>query len=379
LAIVPLGFAGEPDTDPTPDEVERLVAQLGSDVFVEREAASRTLRDLAELALPPVRRRLNDPDIELRRRAIELIDIAEKRSELIACRGHEGEVLAVILLPAGRQAISAGADKTVRLWDLADGREVRRFAGHTEQVWCLALTPDGKQIASGGQDRMIRRWDVQTGQPLAVLPALPGSIRCLAYTPDGKTLVAACFDNRIYLIDIDKGRVRLTLAEQPDSVLSLAISADGQRALSGGGFYDCTVRLWDLGTGEQIRKMVGHDERISGVAFLPGDRAVSAAQDRTIRIWDLKTGKELGCMSGHTGPMHSLAVNAAGTHILTGAGFGDHSIRVWDVQTREELRRYTGHERAVCGLAITGDGKQFVSVSSDKTLRLWNMPRIRRK
>jgi WD40 repeat protein len=370
--------AGGPDVDPEPAEIERLVAQLGSDDFFEREEAYTRLRDCAELALPALRRRQGDRDTELRLRARALIALIERKGDVLACRGHDGEVLAVALLPGDRQAITGGTDNTVRLWDLAAGSEVRRFEGHTQQVWCLAIAPDGKQFASGGQDRVVRIWDITTGRLVKTLPAMRDPIRCLAYTPDGQTLVIATFDARCVLFDLEQGNVLRTLGEQPGGTLSLAVSLDGKRALTGGSYYDRTVRLWDLETGSELERLVGHTERISGVAFLPGDRAVSAGQDKTIRVWDLKTGRELFRLTGHTGSIHSLALAPDGVHVLTGAGDDDATVRVWDLATREELRRYHGHTRYICSLAISATGKQFVSASSDKTLRLWNMPRMRR-
>jgi WD40 repeat protein len=373
-----LAGGGEPDVDPEPEAIERLVDRLGSDAFAEREDAFRQLREIAELALPALRRRLSDPDAELRLRARALVASIEKNGEVLSCKGHKGEVLAVLLLPGDRQAISAGTDNSIRLWDLKTGREVRSYDGHTRQVWCLALSPDGRQFASGGQDLTVRIWNTETGELVKTLPPLSDPIRCLAFTPDGKALLVGSFGARIQLFDLDKGTLIRSFGEQPGGILSLALSADGKRFLTGGGFHDRTIRLWDVETGQELLKLTGHAERVSGVAFLAGDQAVSAAQDQTIRIWDLKTGQELFRFSGHTGPIHSLAVAPSGTHLLTGAGGTDRTIRVWDLDSRDELRRYTAHEDAVCCLAVMANGKQFVSASSDKTLRLWNMPRIRR-
>ena len=366
-----------PDVDPEPEEIERLVMQLGSDEFSEREDASHRLRDLQELVLPALRPRLNDPDAELRLRARALLEAIERNGEIRACRGHKGEVLAVALLPGDKQAVSAGAEGVIRLWDLETGVEVRRFKGHKDQVWALAVSPDGKQLASGGRDLTVRVWDVATATPLKSFP-LSDPVRALAYTPGGESLLVGNFGKRTLLFDLQTAKVIQTFGEQLGGVLSVAVSADGKRALTGGSFQDRTVRLWDIEAGRELKTMAGHDERISAVAFLPGDRAVSAAQDKIIRIWDLTTAKELFRLTGHTGAIHSLALSPDGLRLLTGAARSDSAVRVWDLATRQELRRYHGHQDAVCALAITANGKHFVSVSSDQSLRLWPMPRVRR-
>ena len=56
----------------------------------------------------------------------------------------------------GRTVASGGRDKTVRLWDVASGREVRLLKGHTDAVYSVAFSPDGRTVASGGKDNTVR-------------------------------------------------------------------------------------------------------------------------------------------------------------------------------------------------------------------------------
>uniref|UniRef100_UPI00351CDFEC WD40 repeat domain-containing protein n=1 Tax=Frankia sp. CIT1 TaxID=2880974 RepID=UPI00351CDFEC len=65
--------------------------------------------------------------------------------------------------------IASGGDGTVRLWEVATGRELRTLTGHTDWVWSVGFSPDGSMIASGGDDRMVRLWDVATGRELRTL------------------------------------------------------------------------------------------------------------------------------------------------------------------------------------------------------------------
>jgi WD40 repeat protein len=68
--------------------------------------------------------------------------------------------------------------------------------------------------------------------------------------------------------------------------------AHGQRAVSAS--YDQTLKVWDLGSGRELRTLPGHARRVQAVAVTPdGRRAVSASDDHTLKVWDLETGEVL--------------------------------------------------------------------------------------
>jgi WD40 repeat protein len=88
------------------------------------------------------------------------------------------------------------------------------------------------------------------------------------------------------------------------------------------------LRLWDLDSGEEIRRFSGHTDVVQGVAITRDGRcARSASADRTVRFWDLHTGKELHCFTGHTGFL-GVAISPDGKFGLSG-GYEDNTVRLW--------------------------------------------------
>ncbi len=112
-------------------------------------------------------------------------------------KGHEGPVAAVTFGRDGRRALSGGYDGA-RLWDLNDGKELRRLrpSGLPSPVLCVALSADGKQALTGGEDGFVRLWDVESGRQ-AAFKQHKGAVKAVAFTPDGKFGLSGGDDNTV--------------------------------------------------------------------------------------------------------------------------------------------------------------------------------------
>jgi WD40 repeat protein len=161
-----------------------------------------------------------------------------------------------------------------------------------------------------------------------------------------------------------------TLSGHEDWVCALAVSSDSRHVLSGSG--DCTLRLWDLRTGQVLRTFTGHEGKVSGVALSPdGRRALSGSHDRTLRLWDLQTGQMIHSLSGHEDMVFAMAMSPDGHLALSGSR--DRMLRLWDLRTGELRRILAGHEDGVGAVAFCQDARRALSGSRDRTLRLWDL------
>src|ERR1019366_7140843 len=111
-------------------------------------------------------------------------------------------VMAIAALPDGMRALSGSEDETLRLWDLASGRELRRFDA-VGFVWSLAILPDGKRALSGGRGG-IQLWDLETGRELRRIEGHSGTVTTIALLPDGKRFLAADTDGWVRVWQIDE-------------------------------------------------------------------------------------------------------------------------------------------------------------------------------
>ena len=62
---------------------------------------------------------------------------------------------------------SASSDKTIKLWDVQTGKEMKTLFGHSLGVTCVTFSPkDGAILASTSFDHTIKLWDVKGGKEI---------------------------------------------------------------------------------------------------------------------------------------------------------------------------------------------------------------------
>ena len=114
-----------------------------------------------------------------------------ERGARAVLEGHTGRVYAIAFSPDGATLASGAGDHTVRLWEVASGRERAVLRGHTDEVRAIAFSPDGATLASGSGDHTVRLWEVASGRERAVLRGHTDEVRAIAFSPDGATLLLA--------------------------------------------------------------------------------------------------------------------------------------------------------------------------------------------
>ena len=255
--------------------------------------------------------------------------------------------------------------------------EPELLTGHKGQIWNIAFSPDGKTLASSGQDKSIRLWDVNTGRQIRKIrwQVINWSV---TFSPDGKTLAIGNKDHTIHLLDAHTGKHLQTLTGHIGGgwVTGIAYSPNGNMlALYGTELHgQHTIRLWDANTGQQLRTLL-HDADgpvfgATNVVFSPDSSTIASASRSSIRLWDVNTGQQIRTIIEDAPAIHSVAFSPDGSTI---AGADSFAIVLWNANTGEHIRTITrcgGHVGRV--VAFSPDGKTIASGGHEEA-HLWNV------
>jgi WD40 repeat protein len=297
--------------------------------------------------------------------SVKIWDLATGR-ELWTLPEHDEAVRSVAYSPDGRRVVSGSADHLVKLWDAETGEEFKSLFGHDNAVNSVDYSPDGRFVVSGSVDRTVRVWDAETGVNLRTYAGHSLRVNAVCYRSDGRAIASASRDGTVKLWDAESGELLRDFAGHVGELLSLRCSPDNRFVASGSsnGF----IILWDVESGE-ARNLPGHEGAARALAFSPDGRRLASASnvDSTIKIWDVSTGRRL--RSFNAPGMASLSYSPDGRHIVSGSM--DNTVRVWDVETGAEILSLEGRSSWVRSVAYSPEGGHIAMGSTDRTIHIW--------
>ncbi len=264
---------------------------------------------------------------------------------------------AVAFSPDGQSVVAGGADGSLKLYKTADGKEAKSLTGHKGAITGLAFLANGSLLASAGADKVVHIWNLADGALKATLPHT-GGISALTLSKDG-TKLAALADKSVKIWNLPDNK-ELATVTLPVEAKGLAIAPDGSRILVGG--TDKFARLFDV-TG-QLMELFAHEGPVLSVATLDAKRFVTASADRQARLWN--AGVVWAKKS--VGPIRQALFNSRGEILSAG---DDKAIRFWAADGKE-TRSLQNPEGALHHLVASADASRFASAGADKIVKVWN-------
>ncbi len=229
-----------------------------------------------------------------------------------AAGGHSGAVVAVAFSADGRRAVTAGVDRTLRVWNAEDGRAVATLEIEAAGAPAAAAFAGAGRVVAHDGARGLRVFDIARGEETARLPAPSAS--ALAVSPDAAR-VALLDADALTVIDLESGRAlwsaalrSATPAGYRPALRHVAFDADGGRLLvsrvaTKDGKAYVVVDTHDARTGEALRRLTPPEPPAeaagrAAAAAPDGTRKIVGLEDGTVRCLDPASGRELWSVPG---------------------------------------------------------------------------------
>lgn len=323
---------------------------------------------------------------------IDLIDLATRKHRW---RQEVPKGVAAMAWTAdGTRLLAAGGNEVLVL-DAATGEQKGKIGPHAGVIWSMALSPDGKTVATGGENRSITLWNVADGKAAHDLAGHKGTVNSVAFSNDGKRLLTAGGQD-VRLWDVASGKLVRVVYENSYSV-SHAVFADGGRACIASD-SSANLRVFETETGKALGKysylggsfgLLYHDASETlvyaswqevALATLPlkgPDKKTAAKIEDLLKALDddsyttrEKATKDLIAVGPvAVGRLRRAEAEAPSAEVRIRA-----RAIVAEVTTtpRANLR---GHSDNLLGLALSPDGKTLATAAADHSVRLWDVPR----
>ena len=341
------------------------------------------------------------------------------------CFSSDGQLLACVSA-INTDGSTVGTSDFISVWDVKSGKQIATLKGPTAVVHTLDFSPCGQLLAAGDASGILHEWDIATGiqvqmsskyaeKPGETYVPLPAVIP--AYSPSGvlHNIGRSQSKTRITLWNVERSEKLNTLKHHQDirniyfskgitwnrdsqkpivvftsvrdinvwtldnpnsvvtasidtaSVESVAFSPDGQTlaSVSRGGFSTC----WEVAKKQARQQHL--PTKVHTHFFLPnGNIHALGSVENKVYVWDVETKETIATLSEHSKKVNT----AAYSHTSKVWATGDISGNLYVSDGKGKQITLSGHTNSIESLAFSPNGSQLVSISSDKTTSVWDIP-----
>jgi len=275
--------------------------------------------------------------------------------------------------------VTAGIND-IRVWSTKKRNELLRINVPNLECLCVALSANGKAIVSGWNDGKVRAFFPETGRLMYTIhDAHAKGVTALALSKDGSRMVTGGNDSlvRIWSLSRDRESGKVTskmaasLREHQNSIASVRINADDTEFVTASHDGSCVV--WDLVKCSRINALFASTQ-FSCIVYHPDEsQLITTGTDRQISYWDSSDLSQIRIVDGSDkGAINQLTINEAGTLFVSVSE--DRTVKLWHYD--EGVVHSTGlaHSGNITAVCISPNNQNIVTVGDEGAICIWKMP-----
>ena len=307
----------------------------------------------------------------------------QTKSEVRGLRGHTDWVTSVAFGPDGRFVASVAAEKdnALRVFELPPLDTAGGAGGHMLAVNAVGVSPDGKFVATAGTDQTIKVWDVASGKEVATLVGNADTPFAVAFLSNNALVMGGRVPTG------ETGRLHFWSVKPPKELKSVAT---GQVytvvAAKDGSKFGAWAARPAVGTevvnkayevysaeGELLDSLSDKGRNVRSATFTPDVSWVVAGDENgTLRLWDLAKKERVGGDWPYFQQGFADVGVTPDKKYVVGADAGG-TVKVSAVEKREKVAEGSAHKTGVRALYVSPAGKSFITVSNDRELKAWSL------
>jgi WD40 repeat protein len=257
---------------------------------------------------------------------VHLWSLADSR-HIHTLRGHIDWIRSLSFSMEGTRLASAGDDHRICVWDIPSGRLSKTLGGNDRAIYCVRYSPDGRSLATVGYDRQLKLYEAATGD-LATVLACPGAdMRAVTFSNDGSLMATAGRNGQVRVWNTAEMAKVFDRDAQDRRIRALAFSSDGSHLAIAGEMPH--VIFLDSRNGQALGSLPNPAGRVLAMVYVAPHMLATGSSDNSIQLWDVTTGREERRLLGHQGSVSSLAFEPRSGLLVSGSF--DTTVRVWQL------------------------------------------------
>jgi WD40 repeat protein len=335
-----------------------------------------------------------------------------RNMHIVVQKGHTAAITALSFSPDNNTFVSASADASLVLWEIATGRELITLRGHTDGVTGVTFAGNGRYLVSGGKDKRVLLWRVDQELPLRELGRFDHAVTAIGVSLDSERVIAGDARGNVKVWTVPGGRLAVDQKTHMQSNAAKRRLRERDRnrpqkyrghaelaalttmhfdtvegkfekhglisAAAGVGFdgeddhvavdIDGLIsggRLWTTA----VYRLRGTFDRIDHLAFTPDRRDIlTANRDGSLTRFDLASRKETARFNGWGRDVVSITVPPGQDHVWVALKSGE--VRRYDLDAGTLQKTIRMPDTATLSLAVSADGRHLLAGDRNGTVRL---------